>query len=221
MNKTSSNIKFAILATDVVIFTVDGKSIKVLLTDAKSAPFKGMLTLPGGLIRPSEEIEAAVKRFIAQGLSVSGNYNEQLFTFGDPNRDPGGRVVSVTYLALVPWKKAKSALKSGYYWKAVNGLPELAYDHTEVLGLALERLIGKLSYTNIVYGLMPEEFTLTELQNVYETILKKKLDKRNFRKKIHSLKILKKLSKMRKNDATRPAQLYELKGKKLEMIDVL
>lgn len=214
-------IKFAILATDVVLLSVNEEGINVLLTDAKSGPFKGMPTLPGGLIKPNEKVRDAVSRFISGSLKIKESYREQLFTFGNPGRDPGGRVVSVTYLALVPWGKAKKSAKKGSYWKATNTLSKLGYDHNEVLETALTRLSGKISYTNIVFGLMPEEFTLTELQSVYERILKKKLDKRNFRKKIHSLKILKKTPRKRKTDASRPAQLYSFRNKKIQSVEIL
>ena len=214
-------IKYAILATDVVILTVNENGLNVLLIDAKNGPFKGMPTLPGGLIKPNEKIRDAVGRIISEVLSTRESYREQLFTFGNPGRDPGGRVVSVTYLALLPWNKAKKVNKKGSYWKEVNTLPKLGYDHDEVLKAAVERLSGKIGYTNIVYGLMPKEFTLTELQITYETILNRKLDKRNFRKKILSLKILNKLTKVRKNEATRPAQLYKFRSEELEKVDVL
>ncbi|MBI4157608.1 NUDIX hydrolase [Candidatus Woesebacteria bacterium] len=221
MVTNTPDIKFAILATDVVIFTVNERGLNVLLTYAKSGPFSGMPTLPGGLIKPKEKVRDAVSRFISQVLTTKENYREQLFTFGNPGRDPGGRVVSVTYLALISWRKAKKATKKGAFWKEVETLPHLGYDHGEVLEMAQERLSGKIAYTNIVYGLMPEEFTLTELQSTYEKILKKTLDKRNFRKKIHSLRMLKKLPKLRKNEAARPAQLYKFKSDKLEKVDVL
>lgn len=221
MTKNNPDIKFAILATDVVILSVEENHLNVLLSTSKTGPFSGMPTLPGGLIRPDEKIRDAVSRFISQVLSTKEIYREQLFTFGNPGRDPGGRVVSVTYLALIPWNKGKKAVKKGASWKSVGTLPKLGYDHNEVLEMAVERLSGKVGYTNIVYGLMPEEFTLTELQSTYETILKKNLDKRNFRKKVHSLKMIEKLPKMRKNEAARPAQLYKFKSNKLEKVDIL
>lgn len=221
MVKSNPDIKFAILATDVVILTVNENSLNVLLTTAKTGPFSGMPTLPGGLIKPEEKIRDAVSRLISEVLSVEESYREQLFTFGNPGRDPGGRVVSVTYLALVPWNMAKKAVKKGAFWKEVGTLPKLGYDHDDVLEMAIDRLSGKIGYTNIVYGLMPEEFTLTELQSTYETILGKKLDKRNFRKKVHSLKMVEKLPKVRKNEAARPAQLYKFISNKLEKVDIL
>lgn len=212
--------KFAILATDVAILSVDG-GVKVLLTDAKDGPFAGMPTLPGGLIKPNEKIREAVGRFISKVLSTKESYREQLFTFGNPGRDPSGRVVSVTYLALLPWVKAQNGIKRGAYWAEVDSVPPLGYDHNEVLKTAVTRLKAKVGYTNIVFGLMPNEFTLAELQGVYETILKKKLDKRNFRKKIHSLNILKRLSKRRRGEASRPAQLYGFRTKRLKTVEVL
>lgn len=217
----SSEIKFAVLATDVAIFSVDENNLKVLLIDAKDGPFAGTPTLPGGLIKPTEKIRDAVSRFIGEVLNKKEDYREQLFTFGNPGRDPGGRVVSVTYLALIPWEKAKKALKNGSYWQDVKTLPKLGYDHNDVLVLAIDRLSAKIGYTNIIYGLMPEEFTLTDLQTVYEIVLDRQLDKRNFRKKVHSLKILKKLPRKKRAKAARPAQLFSFRKRSLEVLDIL
>lgn len=216
-----NDIKFAILSTDLAVFTIDGNDLKVLVTTAQSGAFKGMPALPGGLIDPEEKTETAAKRILSEVISSKNDYIEQLYTFGDPKRDPVGRVVSVAYLVLTPWNKARVSIKNGASWQSVKTLPKLAYDHNEIVSAGVKRIVGKLTYTNIVFGLMPEEFTLTELQSIYENILGRGIDKRNFRKKINSLKILKKLTKKRKGEANRPATLYSFKDKNLEEVEIL
>lgn len=212
---------FAVLAVDAAVFTVDASGLKVLLTTAKSPSFRGMPTLPGGLVGYRERTQAATKRILSSVFAAGDLYLEQLYTFDDPKRDPLGRVISVAYLGLVPWDKARALVRGDGRWESVKGLSKLAYDHDLIVKAAVKRIIGKLTYTNIVFGLMPEEFTLTELQSVYENILGKKLDKRNFRKKIQSLKILKSLPKKRKGEANRPARLYKFALASLQEIEIL
>jgi 8-oxo-dGTP diphosphatase len=215
------NLKFAILSTDIAVFTVDETSIKVLLTTATSDAFKGMPALPGGLVGPEEKIEDAVKRILKKVLPVKSAYLEQLYTFGDPDRDPIGRVVSATYLVLIPWNTAKLVDRQGASWRDVRSVPKLAYDHNEIVKTAVKRLVGKLAYTNIIFSLMPQEFTLTDLQKAYELILDRKLDKRNFRKKIGFLGLLDKLPKRKEGEANRPARLYSFSEKKLRELEIL
>jgi 8-oxo-dGTP diphosphatase len=203
--------KFAVIATDVVIFTVEKNQLKVLLIKMKKAPYTGYWAAPGGLIKPQESVDAAASRVLKEKAGLSGIHLEQLYTFGKANRDPFGRVVSVGYFALIPSVDIKLHTTDEYsdiQWYPINKLPRLAYDHAEVIQVAKKRLQAKLEYTNIVYSLLPKEFTLSELQQIYETILDRKMDKRNFRKKILSLHILKRLRKKRQGNAHRPAELY-------------
>jgi 8-oxo-dGTP diphosphatase len=215
------HFKFAVLSTDVAVLTVDGQVIRVLLAKATSENFQGMPALPGGLIKPSELAEQATRRILGKYLSVSDYYSEQLCTFDSLKRDPAGRVVSVAYFVLLPWNKAKLSTKNGAWWESVKKLPNLAYDHAEIVKTAVKRLKGKLTYTNVVFALMPEEFTLTELQRVYEVVLGRKLDKRNFRNKIKSLKLLKDLNKLKREEATRPARLFAFRQERLQQIGLL
>lgn len=212
---------FAVLATDVAVFSINETGLVVLLTKAKSESFRGMPTLPGGLVGFTEKTESAAKRILKGILSASELYIEQLYTFDDPKRDPVGRVVSVAYMGLIPWNKARVSVKEDGNWVSVKSLPKLAYDHNEVVKTAVKRIIGKLTYTNIVFGLMPEEFTLTELQTIYENILGRELDKRNFRKKISSLGLLAKLPRKRKGGSNRPAQLYAFKELDLREVGII
>jgi 8-oxo-dGTP diphosphatase len=215
------HIKFAVLSTDIAVLTVDGENVRILLAKATSKNFRGVPALPGGLIEPGELAEQAARRILVKYLSVSNYYSEQLYTFDSLKRDPAGRVVSVAYFVLLPWNKAKLSIKNGAWWESIKNLPNLAYDHNEIVKTAVKRLRGKITYTNVVFALMPEEFTLPELQKTYECILDKNLDKRNFRKKIFSLKILEKLAKQRRQGANRPARLYKFKSKRLDLIEIV
>jgi len=151
-------------------------------------------------------------------------YLEQLYTFGGVNRDPFGRVVSVAYIGMLPTSEIKTKTTEEHKkieWFSVDKLPLLAYDHKKILKLAISRLQSKLEYTNIICNLLPEEFTLTEMQKAYEIILKKELDKRNFRKKIDSLNFIKETGINTVGGAHRPAKLYKFINKKVQNIEIL
>ena len=176
------------VTVDIVIFTVRDSDLKVLLVKRRYAPYRGMWAIPGGFISMEESLEAAALRELRDEAGVENVYLEQLYTFGDPQRDPRTRVITVTYFALVeagqikPLQAGSDASEAG--WFSMYRLPELAFDHRQILDYALQRLRGKLEYTNVAFQLLPEKFTLTELQRVYEVIWNEKLDKRNFRKRL-------------------------------------
>lgn len=160
----------------------------VLAVRRRHEPFRGTWSLPGGSVCRDEDLEEAARRVLCEGLGPhQPRHLEQLASFGAPDRDPRGRVVSVSYLALLP---APVEPRSTGRWWLVSAPPELALDHSEILASAIERLRGKLSYSNVAYGLLPQEFTLSDLQSVYEAVLGRALDKRNFRKKVLSLGML-------------------------------
>lgn len=211
--------KFSILAADTVVFSLLKGELFVLVVKAKTGPYKGQLALPGGLVKPSESIEESVGKRLAKYVRPGSFYLEQLYTFGSLNRDPSGRIVSVSYLGLTPYSPLKAPQES--LWIPVKRLPILAYDHNQIVKLALQRLKDKLSYTNICFALMPDGFSLGELQENYEIILGKGLDKRNFRKKIFSAKLVKYLGKKEKGEPHRPARLYRFSSRKLENIEVI
>jgi len=226
MNKnkpTKKDLKFAILAVDAVLFMVRDEQLEVLLMPVNIQPhFSGVHGVPGGLIDSSETADEAAERHLLEKAGVKNMYMEQLYTFSDVERDPRGRVVSVAYIALISQEQAgKIANKKDVEWFPVKKLPELAYDHRKIIQTAIERLSIKLEYTNIVCNLLPDEFTLSELQNIYEIILNKEIDKRNFRKKILSLGMLKEVSGKKVGGANRPAQVYSFKSKKLTTLDIL
>jgi 8-oxo-dGTP diphosphatase len=225
MKNSSSNLKFAIIATDIAIFTIkNGKLCVRLMTVDRPPHFVNQPGLPGGLIRPDETAEESAKRIVREKGFINDKniYLEQLFTFSRINRDPRGRVVAVAYIALVSWDKISQTDDESYaYWTPVEDAINLAYDHDEILLTAINRIKARLHYTTIIGKLLPSEFTLTELELVYENILGKKLDKRNFRKKILKIDILKPTSKKRADGAYRPALLYKMASKKVDLIEVI
>lgn len=223
MKHPFKNFQVAAIATDVVIFTVN-EQLNVLLIKMKRAPFTGHWAIPGGMVKVDESVDNAAKRHLLSKTGVTNIYLEQLYTFGDVDRDPYGRVVSVAYMALIPEQGLKLKTSEDYSdidWFPANQLPKMAYDHKEIVNFAVQRLKAKLEYTNIVYSLMPEEFTLGDLQNTYELILKTKLDKRNFRKKIIALKIVKPAGKRTVGDANRPAELYRFVSRKPQIVEII
>lgn len=206
------------VAVDIVLFTIKDGDLKVLLIKRRNDPFKEMWAIPGGRVEQDESLKDAAERELFEEVNVKVDYLEQLYSFGDPERDPRGRVISVTYYALVSYDNLKPMAASDAKearWHSMFKLPELAFDHKQILEYALQRLRYKLGYTTVGFQLLPEKFTLTELQSLYEIILAKALDKRNFRKKIFSLDIIKPTSEIKKDGAHRPAKLYLFKNKQL------
>jgi 8-oxo-dGTP diphosphatase len=218
---SSQNIKVAV---DAAIFTVEDGVCKTLLIQMRKAPFEGRWAFPGGLIEDGETCLAAARRILGSATGVKDCYLEQLATFDAPDRDPLGRVVSVAHFALMP--SAGVALRTtekyaDVRWWPVAKLPPLAYDHRAVAEVALGRIRAKLEYTNVVWSLLPKEFTLAELQAVDEAILGRRLDKRNFRKKVLASKLLVSTGKHRAGGAHRPAELFAFKARKLAHIELL
>lgn len=207
------DLKFAIIATDVAIFSLLEGELKVLLIPVHIPPFfLHSQGVPGGLIAPTETAEESVFRHIQQKTGLSVSYIEQCFTFSRIDRDPRGRVVSVAYVAVVSEELVhKTELKEGVTWVSVTRLPRLAYDHTVIVKKALETIRLKLWYSNLTEFLLPKKFTLRELQNTFDAILGVPSDKRNFRKKIASMDILKKVPGKKREGAHRPAELYAFK----------
>ena len=198
------------VAVDAVLFTITDGQLHTLLVNIKKGPFVGRWAFPGGLVELGESLDEAAYRELYEKTGVQDLYLEQLFTFGDAQRDPTSHTVAVAYFALVP--HFDQGLKHGdkyadIDWFPVHDLPQLAYDHNTIASYALIRLQAKLGYTNIVYSLLPQEFTLSEIQEIYEVILDRTLDRRNFRRKILALGLLKPLLKTR-HGAHRPATLY-------------
>lgn len=215
---------FAVLATDVAIFTIRDGELKILLIQMKKPPYRGAWALPGGLIGARETPEKAAMRHLREKSGVSRSYLEQLYTFGALNRDPFGRVVSVAYMALVSSEDMHLTTTEAYSdigWFPVRALPRLAYDHAAMIRYAVKRLRARIGYSTIVYGLLPREFRLSELQLVYEIILEKKLDKRNFRKHILKLGIIRSAYKKVGGVPSRPATLYRFMKQSPEIVSII
>lgn len=204
------------VTTDIVIFTLQDSELKVLLIQRANDPYKDHWALPGGFIEIDEDLEPAALRELQEETGVTGVYLEQLYTFGTPGRDPRERVISIAYYALVPIDRLPhiraDSDASNVAWFACNHLPELAFDHKQIIELARNRLASKLDYSTIALQFMPARFTLGDLQKVYEIILDSKLDKRNFRKRILSLGCIADTGEARRDGKHRPARLYRLKS---------
>ncbi len=209
------------VTVDVVIFAMRERALHVLLVERGKAPYQGRWAIPGGFVEADETLEQAALRELEEETGVKDVYVEQLYTFGDPGRDPRGRVITVSYFAMLGGDGARVVAgddASDARWFAMDALPELAFDHDRILAYALERLRNKLEYTTAGFSLLPEKFTLTELQRVYEAILGRKLEKRNFRRKMGLLKILQGLREWRKEGLPRPAKLYRFRAERFEKL---
>ena len=218
---TAQQVKVAV---DNCIFTVLEDRLHLLLIQMTKAPYTEMWALPGGLIQDDESLDAAAVRILYEETGVAEVYLEQLYTFGRPDRDPAGRVVSIAYFALI--HAAGIALRTqpkyaDVRWWPWATLPPLAYDHDAVAAYARQRLEWKLAYTNVVWSLLPRRFALTELQKVYEAVLGRKLDKRNFRKKILALGLVEPVGETAMRGAHRPAMLYRFTSREPKLIDML
>jgi 8-oxo-dGTP diphosphatase len=199
------------LATDCVIFGFDGGELKLLLTEREKEPFKNKWALPGGFVFIEETTEECAKRILLEKAGIKDVFIEQLYTFSEIGRDPRERIISVTYYALV--KKYQYELIAGRdtvkaEWFGLSKLPKLAFDHSNIVKTAIQRLKGKVLYQPIGFELIEEKFTLTQLQALYESILEISIDKRNFRKKILGMGLLKALDEKEKQVAHKAARFY-------------
>jgi 8-oxo-dGTP diphosphatase len=202
------------VTVDVVIFTLRNRELHVLLIKRRRWPFEGCWALPGGFIEMDESLEDAARRELEEETGVRDVYLEQLYTFGNPGRDPRTRVISVTYFALVQSDRQvlrASEETSDVRWFPVGDLPQqLAFDHRHILDCAISRLCSKLEYTTLAFQLLPEVFSILELKDIYEQILGKKLDKGNFYRKIKDADVLEKTPLIREGRG-RPTQLWRFR----------
>ena len=208
------------MTVDIVIFTIRDRALQVLLVKRGVPPYVGQYAVPGGFIREEESLEEAAKRELYEETGVRNVFLEQLYSLGDPRRDPRGRVITVAYYALISSEKLSlvaGADAAEAKWFPLNNLPSLAFDHKQILGYAIERLRNKLEYTTVGFQLLPKRFTLSELQSVYEAILGRRLDKRNFRRKIALLGILKPLREWQRT-GRKPAQLFRFASARFEKL---
>ena len=211
------------VAVDTVLFAIEGGRLKCYLVQLTAGTAAGKWAFPGGLVRVGETLDEAARRELEDAASLRQLYLEQLFSFGDPSRDPGAHVVSVGYLGLIADAGAARSRSRKYAagrWFEVAQLPALAYDHAVVADYALRRLKSKLEYTNIACNLLPPRFTFAELEELYATVLERALDRRNFRRRIMAMGLLKRLAEKRRG-AHRPAALYAFRRRSVQMIEML
>lgn len=208
---------------DAVVFGLDleDEVLRVLLVERGVEPFEGHWALPGGFVRENETLDAAVERELGEETGVKLSYMEQLYTFGHPDRDPRGRVISTAYLGcvrpsqvnVVGGSDARSA-----QWHSLSSLPDLAFDHAEIVETALTRLRSKAPWQPVSIDLLPPTFTLSDLQRVYEIILENPIDKRNFRRKVLSFDALVDTGKSFQDGAHRPAKLYRFDRRRYQQL---
>ncbi|MEK6827249.1 MAG: NUDIX domain-containing protein [Nanoarchaeota archaeon] len=211
------------VTVDMVIYTIQENDLKILLVKRGIEPFKDKWALPGGFVRINESLEDAAKRELQEETGVKDVYLEQLYSFGEPGRDPRGRVITIAYIALVNSENVvlKSTTDvSEAQWFSIKKIPLLAFDHKKILDYSLKRLKWKFEYTTVAFSMLPKKFAISQMQKIYEIVFSKKFDKRNFAKKILSLDILKEEG-IKKDVSYRPPMLYSLKKNIGEIIEIL
>ncbi len=200
------------LSIDCVIFGYDKSSLKILLIKRKEAPFFNTWALPGNLVSPDEELESAAFRILKEITGLESIYLEQVRTFGEVNRHPQGRVITTAYYSLININKfllVPGSLAERAEWVDITHVKQLAFDHNNIFNACFNHLKNSIRTKPIGFELLPQKFTLTQLQGLYEAILQQPLDKRNFRKKILSMNILIDNKEQQRHVAHRPAKLYE------------
>lgn len=204
------------LAVDCIIFGYDNEKLKLLLIKRNFEPGKGQWSLMGGFLKRSESLDDAAQRILHELTGLSDVYLEQLYTYGEVDRDPGERVISVAYYALIRVDKYQEEIGEKYnaHWFDITGFPKLVFDHNEMVDKALRRLKRKTRIQPVGFELLPKKFTIPQLQKLYEAIYQRELDKRNFRKKILSLGVLNKLDEKDKESSKKGAFLYEFNQEK-------
>lgn len=222
MGETDNFFKLA-FSVDNVIFGFDKGKLKVLLIKRGAEPYKNEWALPGDLVFPDEDLDAAAKRILQELTGLRDVYLEQVKAFGNVDRHPLGRVITIVYYSLIKidrYHLTPASFAKKAKWHNVKGIPNLAFDHNELLDACHQRLKNQVRTRPIGFELLPPKFTLTQLQQLYETILQTQdpLDKRNFRKKILSMKLLIDLNEVQEGVAHRPAKLYQFDKKVYEKL---
>lgn len=220
---TSKKLQDIKVAVDAVVFGYfDKEELQILLIKRHIEPFKGGWALPGGLVLDDENLDAAVRRELHEEAGIKPDFLEQLYTFGNVGRDPRNRVVSVTYLGLVNPSYHQLFADSDAddaQWFSVNKLPDLAFDHQEIIDTALKRLRTKIQYQPIGFNLLNEEFPFSDLENLYKTIIGQEIDRRNFRKKIMSYGLLNETQNVKKEGSGRPGKLFTFNQEKYKELE--
>lgn len=205
--KVYYEISHPAVTVTVLIFSLYKNNLEVLLLKRDHEPFKDTWSIPGGLIRIEESLDTAARRILAEQTGLTEVFLEQLHAFGDPQRDPRERRISVAHYALLP-RAAVQHTNTDTQWFPIEQLPELAFDHNQIVSFGLKIIKGEIQTSSIAHNLLPTTFRLSELQNVYEVILGEKIDKRNFRKKLFSLSVVESTGTKDNDGRHRPAMLY-------------
>lgn len=210
-----------LVAVDCIIFGFTGNELKALLVKRLFEPELGKWSLMGGFVKENESVEAAATRVLDQLTGLTDIYMEQLFCFGDVQRDPGGRVISVAFFALIKIDDYSEELMAEHNagWFPLNKIPSLVFDHKNMIKLAKQRLKEKAATHPVGFALLPRKFTLQQLQGLYEAIYETSLDKRNFIRKIHLLNILRKLDEKDKGSSRKGAFYYVFDRDKYNQLD--
>jgi len=202
-----------LVAVDCIIFGYDiiEKEIKLLLFKRIVEPAKGRWSLAGGFVEENESLDDAATRILRKLTGLESVYMKQSYAYGDRDRDPGARVISVAYCALIAIRDISKelAVQNGVHWRSIARLPDLIFDHLSMVKRALTDLQNQIKVKPVGFELLPEKFTLVQLQDLYEAIYQKKVDKRNFRKKILSMGILEKLDEKEKETSKKGAYYYK------------
>ena len=211
MNKYPQQTRL-LTAVDCIIFGFDGETVKVLLIQRGLEPFRGCWSLMGGFVRLKESIDAAAIRVLKQLTGLEGVYLEQLYTFGEHDRDPLERTISVAYFALIDINKYKQQLSEDYHaeWFPLHKMPNLIFDHPAMLEMAGKRLQYKAALHPILFELLPPKFTLSQLQSLYEGIYGTAFDKRNFNRKLLSTGLITRLKEKDKTGSKKGAFYYTI-----------
>jgi len=211
-----------LVAVDCIIFGYDifDKEIKLLLVKRSFEPAKGKWSLEGGFVEESESLDEAAHRILRNLTGLDIVYLKQSYSYGEINRDPGARVISVAYFALIPIMDINKELaeQNGAQWRSIARLPDLIFDHSEMVKKSLTDLQNQIKIKPIGFELLPEKFTLVQLQDLYEAIYQKKVDKRNFRKKILSMEILEKLDEKERETSKKGAFYYKFNKDRYEIL---
>ena len=200
------------ISVDCVVFGYDGVDVKVLVIERGTEPYIGYQAIPGDLVHPQEDAVTATQRVLRDLTGLENIYLEQLYTFAGVDRHPLGRVATIAYFSLLKigdYNPRPSSWATDAQWMPIQALGEMAFDHKEIFDAALQRLQARVRNQPIGFELLPEEFTLADLQHLYETLLNTQFDKANFRKKILTMDLLIPLDKMQKAVRHRPARLYQ------------
>ncbi len=217
-----SNYPKLLVAVDAIIFGFNENEheLKLLLLKRQFPPEKGKWSLMGGFVAPEENLDNAAHRIVSQLTGLDDVYMEQLFTFGDVNRDTGGRIISIAYFSLIKINEHDSELVKmhGASWISVSEIPDLIFDHPEMVKRALRKLRIRARMQPIGFELLPEKFTIPQLQRLYEAICQVPFDKRNFRRKLLAMGLLEKLKEKEKETSKKGAFYYRFNQVKYEKL---